>query len=161
MWLVSIPSKRGFEGRMRVAKSLSEQSKSWDAVYRELQRQIIAGQLRPRERLVEDEIIERTGATRHAVRRAFDELERVGLVLRQPNKGVQVRDYSITEVEELYEIFGRKAGMAGAFALGYTCSGLYAALTSQADGGYDTTTGMCTSLSVGYRLEAVPAFIAR
>lgn len=89
---------------MRVAKSLSEQSKSWDAVYRELQRQIIAGQLRPRERLVEDEIIERTGATRHAVRRAFDELERVGLVLRQPNKGVQVRDYSITEVEELYEI---------------------------------------------------------
>lgn len=89
---------------MRVAKSLSEQAKSWDAVYRDLQRQIIAGQLRPRERLVEDEIIERTAATRHAVRRAFDELERVGLVVRQPNKGVQVRDYSITEVEELYEI---------------------------------------------------------
>jgi len=89
---------------MRAAKSLSEQTKSWDSVYRELQRQIIAGQLRPRERLVEDEIIERTGATRHAVRRAFDELERMGLVVRQPNKGVQVRDYSIAEVEELYEI---------------------------------------------------------
>ena len=53
------------------------------AVYGELQRQIIAGQLRSRERLVEDEIIERAGATRHAVRRAFDELERVGLVLRK------------------------------------------------------------------------------
>lgn len=89
---------------MRVAKSLTEQPKSWDSVYRELQRQIIAGQLRPRERLVEDEIIARTEATRHAVRRAFDELERMGLVVRQPNKGVQVRDYSITEIEELYEI---------------------------------------------------------
>jgi len=89
---------------MRVAKPLSDQSKSWDAVYRDMQRQIVAGQLRPRERLVEDEIIARTGATRHAVRRAFDELERMGLVIRQPNKGVQVRDYSIVEVEELYEI---------------------------------------------------------
>jgi DNA-binding GntR family transcriptional regulator len=53
---------------------------------------------------VEDEIIARTEATRHAVRRAFDELERMGLAIRQPNKGVQVRDYSIGEIEELYEI---------------------------------------------------------
>lgn len=83
---------------------MTEQSKSWDLVYRELQRAIIAGKLRPKERLVEDEIIERTGATRYAVRRAFDELERMGLVLRQPHKGVQVRDYSIGEIEELYEI---------------------------------------------------------
>jgi len=89
---------------MRAAKALSEQTKSWNAVHKELQRQIISGQLRPRERLVEDEIIARTGATRHAVRRAFDELERIGLAVRQPNKGVQVRDYSLTEIEELYEI---------------------------------------------------------
>ncbi|MBF0677819.1 MAG: GntR family transcriptional regulator [Devosia sp.] len=87
-----------------LAKVAPDQSKSWDFVYRELQRQIIAGQLRPRERLVEDEIMARTEATRHAVRKAFDELERMGLVVRQPNKGVQVRDYSITEIEELYEI---------------------------------------------------------
>ncbi len=89
---------------MRSAKPLTEQGKSWDTVYRDLQRGIISGQYRPRERLVEDEIIARTGATRHAVRRAFDELERLGLAVRQPNKGVQVRDYSIGEIEELYEI---------------------------------------------------------
>jgi dienelactone hydrolase len=69
--------------------------------------------------------------------------------------------YGFQPVEELYDIFGRKAGLAGAAALGYTCSGLYAALTSQADGGYDASTGTCTSLSVGYAFEAVPAFIAR
>ncbi|WP_186767082.1 GntR family transcriptional regulator [Devosia ginsengisoli] len=89
---------------MRSAKPLTEQGKSWDTVYRDLQRGIISGQYRPRERLVEDEIIARTGATRHAVRRAFDELERLGLAIRQPNKGVQVRDYSIAEIEELYDI---------------------------------------------------------
>ncbi|WP_417310819.1 GntR family transcriptional regulator [Devosia sp.] len=85
-------------------KSVMDQPKKWDMVLGELQKAIIAGQLRPRERLVEDEIMARTGATRHAVRRAFDELERLGLAIRQPNKGVQVRDYSIAEIEELYEV---------------------------------------------------------
>jgi DNA-binding GntR family transcriptional regulator len=76
----------------------------WEAIYRELQREIIFGTLRPRQRLVEDEVIARLDATRHAVRRAFDELERAGLVVRIPNRGVQVRDYTLVEVEELYEI---------------------------------------------------------
>jgi DNA-binding GntR family transcriptional regulator len=82
----------------------AEKTKTWEAVYRDLQRGIISGAYRPRERLIEDEIMARTKATRHAVRRAFDELERAGLVVRQPNRGVQVRDYSIEEIEELYEI---------------------------------------------------------
>lgn len=76
----------------------------WEAVCRDLQQAIILGQLKPRERLVEDEVIARMGATRHAVRRALAELERLGLVIRQPNRGVQVRDYTLTEIEELYEI---------------------------------------------------------
>lgn len=53
---------------------------------------------------MEDEIIEKLSATRHAVRRAFDELERLGLAKRLPNKGVHVRDYSVSEIEELYEL---------------------------------------------------------
>jgi DNA-binding GntR family transcriptional regulator len=76
----------------------------WEAVARELQRQIIVGELKPRERLIEDEIIERQTATRHAVRRAFDELERLGLVVRRENRGVHVRDYALIEVEDLYEV---------------------------------------------------------
>ncbi|WP_180902594.1 GntR family transcriptional regulator [Martelella soudanensis] len=83
---------------------MSEQPKNWEDVHRELQREIISGQRHPRERLVEDEIIARTGATRHAVRIAFAELEKTGLVIRERNKGVHVRDYSIREIEELYEI---------------------------------------------------------
>lgn len=76
----------------------------WEAVARELQRQIIVGELKPRERLVEDEIIERRNATRHAVRRAFDELERLGLVVRRSNRGAHVRDYTLAEIEDLYEL---------------------------------------------------------
>lgn len=79
-------------------------AKQWSDVFKELQTGIISGRFRPRERLVEDEIIASTGATRHAVRKSFDELERLGLVVRQPNRGVQVRDYSLSEIENLYEI---------------------------------------------------------
>jgi hypothetical protein len=69
--------------------------------------------------------------------------------------------FGFQPVEELYDIYGRKAGPAGAAALGYTCSGLYAALASEADGDYDAASGRCTSLSVGYQFTAVPAFVAR
>lgn len=69
-----------------------------------LQADILMGRLRPRERLVEDDLILRFEATRHAVRRGLDELESEGLVVRQPNRGVRVRDYSRKEVEDLYEI---------------------------------------------------------
>lgn len=65
---------------------------------------IIFGRLRPRERLIEDEICARFGASRHATRSAFVELERLGLVTRRPNKGAIVRDFSVREVEEIYDM---------------------------------------------------------
>jgi DNA-binding GntR family transcriptional regulator len=88
------------EGREATSRAPGQ----WETVARALQREIILGLLKPRERLVEDEVIERLRATRHAVRRAFDEVERLGLVVRRSNRGVQVRDYTLTEVRELYEI---------------------------------------------------------
>jgi DNA-binding GntR family transcriptional regulator len=88
----------------RDAPSSPRSPGQWETVCRELQRQIIIGRLKPRERLVEDDIIARQGATRHAVRRAFDELERLGLVVRRSNRGAQVRDYTLGEIEELYEV---------------------------------------------------------
>lgn len=64
-------------------------------------------------------------------------------------------------IDEVYEIFGRQAGRAGSEALSYTCSGLWAALQSQADAGFDPVTGECSLISVAYQFEAVPAFVAR
>lgn len=71
-------------------------------VQKELELDIVLGQLRPRERLVEDELMARFGAKRHVVRMVLSDLERLGLVERRPNKGAMVRDYTPAEVEEIY-----------------------------------------------------------
>ena len=73
-------------------------------VVRALEFDILFGRLKPRERLVEDALMARFGAKRHVVRRALDELERMGIVVRAPNRGAAVRDFSAQEVEEIYEL---------------------------------------------------------
>lgn len=77
---------------------------SWQDLTARLREDIVLGRRHMRERLIEDEVIAETGATRHAVRRAFDELVGLGLAERQPNRGVRVRAYTRDEVEGLYEI---------------------------------------------------------
>lgn len=65
---------------------------------------LVLGRLRPRERLVEDELMARFATKRHVVRAVLSDLERIGLVERRPNKGALVREYAIDEVEELYDL---------------------------------------------------------
>jgi len=65
---------------------------------------ILFGHLKPRERLVEDVLMRRFNAKRHAVRQALAELERIGIVTREPNRGAAVRDFSAQEVEEICEL---------------------------------------------------------
>jgi DNA-binding GntR family transcriptional regulator len=67
-----------------------------------LEEEIALGQLAPRERLVEEEIAERFGVKRHVVRQALADLETMGIILRQPNRGAAVRYYGTEEVEQLY-----------------------------------------------------------
>lgn len=75
-----------------------------DALIRRISEDILFGRLLPRERLVEDELIARTGATRHAVRLALQALARDGLVVHLPNRGAQVRSFTPAEVEEITEV---------------------------------------------------------
>ena len=67
-----------------------------------LEEEIALGQLAPRERIVEEELAERFAAKRHVVRQALADLETMGIVVRQPNRGAAVRDYGVQEVEQLY-----------------------------------------------------------
>lgn len=69
-----------------------------------LEEDILFGRLRPRERLVEDELMERKHATRHAVRQALVELELRHLVARIPNKGAQVRDFSREDIQQICQM---------------------------------------------------------
>lgn len=69
-----------------------------------LEEDIVMARLLPRERLVEDDLIERFGAKRHVVRDALARLEQMGLVERRRNIGAFVRAFSRREVVELYEM---------------------------------------------------------
>jgi len=69
-----------------------------------LEEEIVLGWLQPRERLVEDDLIQRFGSKRHLVREAIFELERMGLVERVPNKGAFVRSLDPQEVKQVYDV---------------------------------------------------------
>ncbi len=68
-----------------------------------IKEEIIFGKLRPRERLVEEEICSRMGVSRHSLRSAIISLESMGLIVRRQNKGAIVRDFSLNELNEIYQ----------------------------------------------------------
>jgi DNA-binding GntR family transcriptional regulator len=69
-----------------------------------LEEEIALGLIGPRERLIEEELAQRFGIKRHVARQALTELETMGVVVRQPNRGAAVRDYGSAEVEQLYVV---------------------------------------------------------
>lgn len=73
-------------------------------VVRTLEEEIALGQIGPRERLIEEELAGRFGIKRHVARQALAELQNMGIVVRQQNRGAAVRDYSAAEVEQLYAV---------------------------------------------------------
>ncbi|MEZ0214460.1 MAG: GntR family transcriptional regulator [Xanthobacteraceae bacterium] len=78
--------------------------RSVDEVVRDLEFDIHFGALKPRERLVEDDLMRRFDVKRHVIRNALAELERIGIVVKVPNRGAMVRDFDAREVEEISEI---------------------------------------------------------
>lgn len=82
----------------------NETSVDLDQVVRILEEEIVLGFLHPRERLVEDDLLERFGLKRHVVRQVLVELERMGLVERKRNIGALVKAYTAKEVEDLYAV---------------------------------------------------------
>lgn len=73
-----------------------------ESVYQALEREIILGHLKPRERLLESQLCRRLGVSRTLLREVFRRLEGAGLVTLQPNRGVVVRDFTAQEVEDVY-----------------------------------------------------------
>jgi DNA-binding GntR family transcriptional regulator len=69
-----------------------------------LEEDIVFGRLHPRERLVEQELVERFSSNRPAVRQALFELDKKGLVERIPNRGAMVRDLTPEDVRDIYAV---------------------------------------------------------
>lgn len=86
------------------SEPIGERDDQLDSIVARIKHLIIFGRLRPRERLIEDDLCLQLQASRHLIRAAFVSLEHMGLVTRRPNKGAIVRDFSVGEVEELYQM---------------------------------------------------------
>jgi DNA-binding GntR family transcriptional regulator len=73
-------------------------------IFHALWMEISCGILNPRERLIEHELCERFETSNHTVRQAFELLDRAGLIVRRPNRGVEIKALNNSELNDLYEI---------------------------------------------------------
>jgi phosphonate utilization transcriptional regulator len=73
-------------------------------VQKELERMILAGDLAAGAKLNEAAVADLLGVSRGPVREAFRALEESGLVRLEKNRGVFVRQISIEEADEIYEV---------------------------------------------------------
>jgi DNA-binding GntR family transcriptional regulator len=73
-------------------------------IVRALEEDIIFGRLAPGTRLVEDALLARFAGTRHMIRQALTQLERLGVVTRERNRGAMVRRLPAAEVVQIYQM---------------------------------------------------------
>jgi DNA-binding GntR family transcriptional regulator len=89
----------------RVAAPLREQ------VLEVLQQEILELRLRPGQRLVERELVERIGVSRTTIREVLRQLSAEGLVTTIPQRGAIVAIPSIKDAREMYEVRGLLEGI--------------------------------------------------
>jgi len=81
------------------------QSTSLPALVQEkLERMILDGELNTGQRLNESDLALRFGVSRGPIREALRTLEESGLVQQQRNRGVFVREISVQEADDIYEL---------------------------------------------------------
>lgn len=88
---------------MEPAKERSEHGLS-PAIAEALKRMIFAGEIAPGERLNEAALAARMGTSRGPIREAIRVLSGQGLVTPVPNRGVYVREISVREMLEIYDL---------------------------------------------------------
>jgi DNA-binding GntR family transcriptional regulator len=71
-------------------------------ITKEIEEAILSGQFKPRERLVEMDLISQFGGSRTVIREALKRLEGKGLIRTTPYRGAVVADLTIEEIEEIY-----------------------------------------------------------
>ena len=86
------------------------------SAYAALHAAIVAGELSPGERLIEEELAERLGVSRGAVREAILRLGHEGLVVRERNRGARVRRFSVDEAVEILEARAALESLAAGYA---------------------------------------------
>jgi len=75
-----------------------------EKAYAELHEAIIAGRIAPGERLPIEELAERMAMSPMPVREALRRLDAAGLVEHVPHRGARVRELSVDDLREVYEV---------------------------------------------------------
>jgi DNA-binding GntR family transcriptional regulator len=78
---------------------------------------ILAGRLKPGQRIDQDAIAEELGVSRLPVREALISLDQEGLIHTIPRKGSYVSRIDRADIADHYQIFGQVAGLAAARAV--------------------------------------------
>ena len=78
-----------------------------------IEEMIVSGELQAGDRINESSLAERLGISRGPIREACRSLEQAGLLTSMANKGMYVREVSLDEARELYELRSAVAGLAG------------------------------------------------
>ena len=100
-----------------------------NALERQLERLIIEGELAPGERLNENQLAARFGTSRGPLREATRSLEAKGFVEAVRNRGVFVRQLTMDEVLEIYDVRATLFGLAGRLVSQRMTDALLARLT--------------------------------
>jgi DNA-binding GntR family transcriptional regulator len=74
------------------------------AVMEAIETDIIRGRILPRNRLIEDHLMDDYQAKRHVVRAALVELQRLGVVVKPPHLGAEIRRFDAKSLEALYRM---------------------------------------------------------
>jgi len=77
-----------------------------------IKKAIYAGALRPRERIIEDDVAQRLNCSRGPVREALLRLERDGLVVTIPRRGTFLHDISRESIDVVFRIRGKLEGLS-------------------------------------------------
>jgi phosphonate utilization transcriptional regulator len=107
---------RKAHGPAETALALLRQESLTSLVQREIERRIIAGELTPGAKLNEAELAAAMGVSRGPLREAFRALAQAGLVHTEKNRGVFVRQVSLEEANEIYEVRAALEREIGALA---------------------------------------------
>lgn len=85
-------------------KKLTNTPNLTELTYRSIKEQLLIGTLREGTRLTEEQLANQLGISKSPVREALNRLEAEGLICIESRRGAYVREFSMKEVRDLYDL---------------------------------------------------------
>ena len=108
----AIPAKVDPASAKSTVSTVWERRSSGEQVALYVRSLVFAGELRPGDRVPQDEVARALGVSRIPVREAIISLEREGLVSIEPHRGAFVNSITKETVRDQYELYGLAFGLA-------------------------------------------------